>query len=110
MAKFLRSAWRALTLVPVAVVVNDYLVTVCQVPDDSMAPTLRPNEDTREYVLVSKTYMDNYMSEPSLRGQVVFLRSPSEPDEYLLRRVVGLPGDWISTPDDLEVVHVPKVC
>ena len=44
-----------------------------------------------------------------LRGEIVFLRSPSEPDEYLLKRVVGLPGDWVSSPDGLEIVHVPKV-
>jgi signal peptidase I len=82
-----------------------------------MAPTIASDGSSRDFVFVdkfnvwfgkhSKHRPESYYG--FLRGEIVFLRSPSEPDEYLLKRVVGLPGDWISSPDGLEIVHVPKV-
>mmetsp|Transcript_13007 Transcript_13007/g.32876 ORF Transcript_13007/g.32876 Transcript_13007/m.32876 type:complete len:171 (+) Transcript_13007:161-673(+) len=103
--KLLRAAAQVLTAVPVAVVLHDCVFTVCRVPDPSMAPTLQGGG---EYVFVDKFSIRSWMAPcPELRGEVVYLRSPNEPDKVLLKRVVGIPGDWISDWDSIPL-QVPK--
>ncbi|KNB43238.1 mitochondrial inner membrane protease [Blastocystis sp. subtype 4] len=60
-----------------------------------MQPTLNPNTDgkrKREWVLVNKLRVRNYQLN---RGDVVMLKSPQDPTRYLVKRIVGLPGDWL---------------
>ncbi len=104
--KLLRAAAQVLTAVPVAVVLHDCVFTVCRVPDPSMSPTLQGGE---EYVFVDKFSIRSWMApSPELKGEVVCLVSPNEPDKVLLKRVIGTPGDWISVADKPEPVQVPK--
>ena len=55
------------------------------VPSSSMEPTLYPSD----YLIT--------MKEPVYRrGDIVVLRDPNDPDSYLVKRIVGLPGDTIA--------------
>lgn len=56
------------------------------VASDSMAPTIIPGD----HLLVHAR--KNMLPE---RGQVVALRDPSDPSDYLCKRLVGLPGDLV---------------
>ncbi|QDZ23699.1 mitochondrial inner membrane signal peptidase [Chloropicon primus] len=88
------SAW----ILPVAAFA-DYVGTVERVPDDTMAPSLGP-EPTIVWVdkfFCTRKWLGNDRIDRSLRGQVVYSKSPLAPDEYMIRRVVGLPGDWVSS-------------
>ena len=87
-----------------AVAFTDYVGTVEPVRDESMAPSLRA--ECSEYVWVDKFWCNRRwvaaapggQLDRSLRGQIVYAKSPLVADEYVMKRVVGLPGDWVSVP------------
>jgi len=56
-----------------------------RVPTSSMEPTLRPDD-----------YLVAYASATYARGQVVVVRDPEDPAAYLVKRIVGLPGDVVA--------------
>lgn len=61
----------------------------------SMQPALNP--DTREssdYVFLSRWAVHNYSVE---RGDIVSLISPKDPDQKIIKRVVGFQGDVVAT-------------
>lgn len=60
-----------------------------------MQPALNP--DTREssdYVFLSRWAVHNYSVE---RGDIVSLISPKDPDQKIIKRVVGFQGDVVAT-------------
>ena len=87
-----------------AVAFTDYVGTVEPVRDESMSPSLRA--ECSEYVWVDKFWCNRRwvaaapggQLDRSLRGQIVYAKSPLVADEYVMKRVVGLPGDWVSVP------------
>lgn len=64
------------------------------VPTSSMEPTLMPNDR-----LVA------YSSSEYGRGDVVVFRDPDAPDGYLVKRIVGLPGDTVAVQGNRLVVN-----
>ncbi len=87
------------------------------IPSGSMIPTLLIND----HILVSKytfgvrlPFSSIWLSAPHLpqRGDVVVFRSVEQDDYYLIKRVVGLPGDKVefTTDGDLRINDqlVPK--
>lgn len=80
----------------VFIIIQPYVFQICCVVSSSMKPTLKIGD----YVLVNKfTYI---FSEPKNGNIIVFKSppeaSPEEPDEILIKRVIGRPGDtvWVS--------------
>jgi signal peptidase I len=76
-----------------AVVLRTEVISSYSIPSPSMAPTLQVGD----HVLV------NQLDGPVHRGDiVVFARPPAEhcgtPVAHLVKRVIGLPGDRISSP------------
>ncbi len=61
-------------------------VHVYSIPSLSMAPTL----DAGDQILVTR-----YFRSTPERGDVVVFRSPMKPDELMVKRVVGLPGERV---------------
>ncbi len=59
------------------------------VSGDSMEPTFMPNE----YLVIDKLYYR--MHEPQ-RGDVIIMRYPLDPSTYLVKRVIGVPGETVS--------------
>ena len=106
-----RAAVQVATTIPVLVVIDECLFSLCRVPDRSMMPTLQ--DDVDSLVFVDKFNLRRWLSsnvwDSQLRGEVVYLNSPSDPDTFLMKRVIGLPGDWISVPSEQELIHIPKV-
>jgi len=71
------------------------------VPSSSMEPTLMPNDRIVAYAA------GEYR-----RGDVVVVRDPENPDAYLVKRIVGLPGDVVQVFDGAltvndRIVHEP---
>lgn len=60
----------------------------------SMQPALNPNADTSDYVFLSRWAVKNFTVE---RGDIVALTSPKDPDQKIIKRVVALQGDVVST-------------
>lgn len=75
----------------IVLLVNAFLFNLSTVEGHSMEPTL----ETREWLLVNKI---GYRLGAPERGDVVIVRDPTEGldrKQYLVKRIVGLPGDTI---------------
>lgn len=87
-SKFREFGETLLGAVALAVVIILFVARAFTVDGPSMQPTLR----TGERLLIDKiTYRLRYPH----RGDVVVFRYPSDPSQYYIKRVVGLPGDVI---------------
>jgi len=79
----------------VAIAFQHNVLGIHRIPDDGMTPPLAP---TDSFILVNKLTVRLYNVYE--RGSIVLLHSPSEPSKYLLRRLVGVQGDWITSRSD----------
>jgi len=55
--------------------------------------SMRPTLEDGEFVLVSKM---SYLFAPAQRGDIIVFHFPMNPEEELIKRVIGLPGDHVS--------------
>lgn len=90
-----RSALRAffqpfLLIIIASFVARASLVQAFSIPSASMMPTLEPGD----HVVVTP-YNPLWRDSAPQRGDVIVFRSSVGPDGYLIKRVVGLPGDTI---------------
>ncbi len=69
-----------------------------RVDGHSMRPTLQDGE----FILVSKL---NYFFGEVERGDIVVFHYPLNPDQELIKRVIGLPGDHITVQDGVVTVN-----
>lgn len=59
----------------------------------SMQPALNPNSGSEDYVFLSKwAIRDMYVQ----RGDIISLTSPKDPNQKLIKRIVGLQGFYQS--------------
>ncbi len=70
------------------VVVYLFIMQPNQVKGPSMEPTFRSGE----YIFTSKV---TYKFRPMERGDVVVFKSPKNPDQEYIKRIIGLPGDTV---------------
>ncbi|VAH39649.1 unnamed protein product [Triticum turgidum subsp. durum] len=68
-----------------------------------MRPTFDGTTDGREYAVVKRSPLYDYS-----RGEVVVFVSPADHRSRTIKRLIGLPGDWISVPDKEEVRQIPE--
>ncbi|XP_021888611.1 mitochondrial inner membrane protease subunit 2 isoform X2 [Carica papaya] len=89
----------------IGLTVSDRYFSVVPVRGTSMSPTFNPraNSLTDDYVLLEKLCLEKYKFSS---GDIVVFRSPSNYREKHIKRIVGLPGDWIGISHD--VVKVPQ--
>lgn len=81
--------------VPVGVTFFDCVGYVARVEGISMQPALNPDGGpVTDYVFLSRWAVRNMEVE---RGDVISLISPKDPGQKIIKRVVGLQGDVIST-------------
>jgi signal peptidase I len=88
-----------LEIVILAIFIVTFIVQPFRIPSGSMEPTLRIGD----FVLVDKQsfgpsgWLDRLLlpSQRIKRGDLVIFRYPVNPSLYMVKRVVGLPGDWI---------------
>ena len=86
-----------------AVIVIPFRLLVAQpflVSGDSMVPSFHNND----YLIVDEL---SYRFREPAQGDVVIFRSPVEPSKYLIKRVMGLPGETVefSFPEKLSAVQ-----
>ncbi|XP_055920076.1 mitochondrial inner membrane protease subunit 2 [Eupeodes corollae] len=91
--------------IPVGITFFDCVGYVAKVEGISMQPTLNPDTSKSDYVFLSRWAVRNYDVE---RGDIVSLMSPKNPDQKIIKRIVGLEGDVISTLGyKTDVVRIP---
>ncbi|GKV21965.1 hypothetical protein SLEP1_g31881 [Rubroshorea leprosula] len=104
-------AKKSLTAGLIAVTISDRLASISPVHGYSMSPTLNPKTNTlpelfsRDYVLMEKLCLQRYRFS---HGDVVAFSSPENYKQKLIKRIIGLPGDWVAVPHSYDVVRVPE--
>lgn len=94
--------------VPVFVCITDYVGTICTVSGRSMQPTFNARPGGTDAVIIDKW---TARSHSYRRGDVVVLKSPSNPMELMTKRVIGLGGDWVCGRDaerKMQPVRAPR--
>ncbi|MEI6378882.1 MAG: signal peptidase I [Candidatus Falkowbacteria bacterium] len=102
MKKFALLTWETLKTVIIALAIilpiRYFLVEPFYVKGASM----EPNFHDHEYLIIDRL---NYrMNEPQ-RGDVVVFRYPYNPQEYYIKRVIGLPGESVEVKDGAIYVY-----
>lgn len=78
----------------IAIGVNRFGVALSVVSGTSMQPTLQDGDR----LLINKW---RFLLHAPRRGEVITFRDPNDPDRYLVKRVVGVPGDSIEIRDGI---------
>lgn len=91
------------TVVPaalIAILINLFLAQATRVYGQSMEPNLHTDQRLVVEKLSYNHYLQQYLSLSSPeRGDVVVVSIPSQNDELLIKRVIGLPGDTVAIHD-----------
>ncbi|KAF7050776.1 hypothetical protein CFC21_059095 [Triticum aestivum] len=58
-----------------------------------------------DIVLAEKACLDQYKFS---RGDVILFKCPSNHKEVFVKRLIGLPGEWIQLPASSEIIKVPQ--
>jgi inner membrane protease subunit 2 len=91
-------------LPPGLLLLNHNCYTLAWIQGRSMEPTLNPTSKSslthpsrkpqQDWVIINRLVALN-PAKGLKRGDVVFITSPLEPKDLLVKRIVGLPGDWV---------------
>lgn len=96
MKKFLIFIWEITKVVAVSLAiilpVRYFLIQPFYVKGASM----EPNFHDREYLIIDEI---SYRFATPERGQVIVFRYPRDPQEYFIKRVIGLPGESVQIKD-----------
>ncbi|XP_001360992.2 mitochondrial inner membrane protease subunit 2 [Drosophila pseudoobscura] len=91
---------------PLGITFFDCVGYVARVDGTSMQPALNPVADVRDYVFLLR--WGNHNSDVE-RGDIISLVSPKDPGQKIIKRVVGLQGDVVSTIGYRDpIVSVPQ--
>lgn len=80
--------------VPIVITFVDIIGYVAKVEGVSMQPSLNPDTKITDYVLLNRWSIRKFCIS---RGDIVSLFSPRDPDQKIIKRVIGLEGDTIRT-------------
>lgn len=91
------------TIVPavlIAFLINIFMAQATRVYGQSMEPNLHTDQRLVVEKLTYNRYIRQYLKlKGPARGDVVVIRPPNQPEELLIKRVIGLPGDEIEIHD-----------
>lgn len=82
----------AIVMCTILIIVFNFIIMNGFIPSESMAPTLNVGDG----IVVNRL---SYVSHSPERGDIVVFESEEYSGEYLIKRVVGLPGDVIDIKD-----------
>lgn len=96
MRKFFLFVWEIIKVVSISLAiilpVRYYLIQPFYVKGASM----EPNFHDHEYLIVDEI---SYRFNEPKRGQVIVFRYPNNPQEYFIKRIIGLPGEEVQIKD-----------
>ena len=67
-------------------------------------PSMQPNFWEQQRLLVSKVVYQLHAPE---RGDVVVFHPPHNPDDSYIKRIIGLPGEYVEMVDGQVLIHQP---
>jgi len=64
--------------------------------------SMEPNFHDKEYLIIDEI---SYRFETPQRGQVIVFRYPRDPQEYFIKRIIGLPGEEVQVKDGHVIIY-----
>lgn len=104
-------AKRSATLAVISISLTDLVGNVARTQGESMQPTLNPGSNDLLGALKGDIVFYEKLSAPAYkysRGDVIVFRSPTDPNSWMVKRLIALQGDWINVPGSYEILQVPK--
>lgn len=102
MKKFLIFVWEISKVVCISLAiilpVRYYLIQPFYVKGASMEPNFHDNE----YLIIDEI---SYRFKAPERGQVIVFRYPLNPQEYFIKRLIGLPGEEVQIKDNKIIIY-----
>ncbi|XP_008471555.1 mitochondrial inner membrane protease subunit 2 [Diaphorina citri] len=94
--------------IPISITFCDSIGYVARVDGTSMQPVFNPDRNHQDYVFLNRWIIKG--DDIGLqRGDIVSLVSPKDPGQKIIKRIVGVEGDVVSTLDyKSNVVKVPQ--
>jgi len=96
MRNFLNFVWELVKVVAISIAIvvpiRYFIVQPFYVKGASMEPNFHDNE----YLIIDEI---SYRFNEPKRGDIVVFRYPKNPQEYFIKRVIGLPGEQIQVKD-----------
>ncbi|CBI30397.3 uncharacterized protein LOC100244265 [Vitis vinifera] len=95
----------------IGLTISDRYASIAHVQGLSMYPTFNPNARTfmgsltDDYVLLEKFCLEKYKFS---HGDVIAFRSPNNHREKQIKRIIALPGDWITAPHSYDALRIPE--
>ncbi|PON51171.1 Peptidase S26A, signal peptidase I [Parasponia andersonii] len=91
----------------IGLTISDRYASLAAVRGASMSPTFNPSTSSLldDYVLVEKLCLSTYKFS---HGDVVVFSSPQNHKERHIKRIIGLPGDWVGIRHSSDVFRVPQ--
>jgi len=89
----------------IALFIRTFVAQPFKIPTSSMVPALRPGDRifVNKFLYGARIPLTNIRF-PKLRnperGDIIVFRSPIEPNKYLVKRLIGLPGDVVLIKDN----------
>lgn len=92
--------------IPIGITIIDTAGGIAKVEGISMQPTLNPDDRYPDFVFLNRWAV---RSQEIHRGEIVSVISPKKPSQTLIKRVIGLPGDIISSQGyKADILRVPE--
>lgn len=76
--------------VPIGITFLDSVGYVARVDGISMQPVLNPDKNVTDYVFLNRWAVRSHKLD---RGDIISLKSPKDPEQRIIKRVVALEGD-----------------
>jgi len=64
--------------------------------------SMEPNFHDKQYLIIDEI---SYRFKAPQRGQVIVFRYPRDPQEYFIKRIIGLPGEQVQIKDGKVVIY-----
>ncbi|XP_021741597.1 mitochondrial inner membrane protease subunit 2-like [Chenopodium quinoa] len=99
-------AKKCFTVGIISLTVSDQFGCISRISGHSMSPTFNPAHNKfKDYVLVEKFCLNKY---DFSHGDVIIFLSPSNHKERHVKRIIAMPGDWLSLSDSHDTVKIPQ--
>ncbi|XP_066358524.1 uncharacterized protein [Miscanthus floridulus] len=91
----------------IGVSISDRYVTFTSVTGESMYPTFTAASNVwgGDFVLAEKRCIERYKFS---HGDVILFKCPSNHKQLFVKRLIGLPGEWIQIPGSLKLTKIPE--
>jgi len=102
MKKFLGFVWELVKVVVISLVIIIPIRYFLIQPFYVKGASMEPNFHDQEYLIIDEI---SYRFEQPKRGDIIVFRYPKDPQQYFIKRIIGLPGEKVILKDGQVYVY-----